>query len=196
MRAKVKIELGDYLPMSSSSWCKNLTVLDVIRERGSVRRYEDRSIPTEAMEQVLEAARLGQSAANRQPWEFVVVVGKDTKKKIASASESFVAEATAVIVCIAHPENCGHVGSLDSFLVDVAIAVENMALVSWELGLGSCWIGAYDEEEIRQILNIPENLRVASLLTLGYPAEKPEPQAIRNRRKSLSQIVHYEKYKK
>ena len=173
-----------------------MTVLDVIRERGSVREYEDRSISGDVLDQVLEAARLAQSAGNRQPWEFIVVQGKDMKKKLASASESFVAEAAVAIVCIAHPENCGHVGPLESFLVDVAIAVENIALVSWELGLGSCWIGAYDEKKIKQILSIPENLKVVSLLTLGYPAEKPESQTIRNRRKSLLQIIHYEKYTK
>lgn len=171
-----------------------MVVLDVIKERGSVRRYEDRPIAEEILKQVLEAARLAQSAGNRQPWEFVVIQGKDMKKKLASAAEPFAAEAAAVIVCIAHPENCGHVGPMDSFLVDVAIAVENMALVSWELGLGSCWIGAYDEEQIKQLLGIPENLSVVSLLTLGYPAEKPATQTIRQRRKPLTQIIHYEKY--
>jgi nitroreductase len=170
--------------------------MDVIRERGSVRRYEDRPISKDLLEQVLEAARLAQSAANRQPWEFVVIQKKDMKKKLASISESFVDGAAAVIVCIANPENCGHVGSLDSYLVDVAIAVENMALVSWELGLGSCWIGAYDEEKVRQLLGIPENLRVASLLSLGYPMEKPASQTTRQRRKQLAQIIHHEKYAK
>ena len=173
-----------------------MTVLDVIRERGSVRRYEDRSIPKDVLGKVLEAARLAQSAANRQPWEFVVIQKRDIKRKLASASEMFVGEAAAVIACIAHPENCGHVGSLDSFLVDVAIAVENMALVSWELGLGSCWIGAYDEDKVKQLLGIPESLRVVSLLSLGYPAEKPASQTIRQRRKPLAQIIHYEKYTK
>lgn len=171
-----------------------MTVLDVIRERGSIRRYEDRSIPKDVMDKVLEAARLAQSAGNRQPWEFIVVQEKDVKKKLASAAsnQSLVDEAAAVIVCIAHPENCGHVGSLDSFLVDVAIAVENMALVSWEMALGSCWIGAYNEEKVKQLLDIPKNLPVVSLFTLGYPAEKQASK----RRKPMEQIVHYEKYAK
>lgn len=173
-----------------------MTVLDVIRERGSVRKYEDRPIPENVMKEVFEAARLAQSAANRQPWEFVVVQAKEIKKKLASASESFVAEATAAIVCVAHPENCGHVGPLDSYLVDVAIAVENMALVSWELGLGSCWIGSYDEDKIKVLLGIPENLRIVSLLTMGYPAEKPANQIVRQRRKPLTQMIHHEKYMK
>jgi len=173
-----------------------LTVLDIIRERGSVRRYEDRSIPKDVLEEVLEAARLAQSAANRQPWEFVVIQKEDMKKKLALVSEKFVDEAAAVVACVAHPENCGHVGSLDSYLVDVAIAVENMALVSWELGLGSCWIGAYDEDKVKQLLGIPGGLRVVSLLSLGYPVEKPASQTIRQRRKLLAQIIHYEKYAK
>ena len=170
-----------------------MTVLDVIRERGSVREYEDRLVPDDVMQQVFEAARLAQSAGNRQPWEFIVVREKDLKNKLAS---SFVGEAPVVIVCVAHPENCGHVGTLDSYLVDIAIAVENMALVSWELGLGSCWIGSYDEDKIKRLLGIPENLRVVSLLTMGYPAEKPPNQIVRQRRKPSTQIIHYEKYVK
>jgi len=170
-----------------------LTVLDVIRERGSVKKYEDRPIPEDILKEVFEAARLAQSAENRQPWEFVVVREKEMKKKLASG---FVGEAPVVIVCVAHPENCGHVGPLASYLVDVAIAVENMALVSWELGLGSCWIGAYDEEKVKELLGIPKNLKVVSLLTLGYPAEKPANQIIRQRRKPLTQIIHHEKYMK
>ena len=167
--------------------------MDVIRERGSVKKYEDRPIPEHIMKEVFEAARLAQSAENRQPWEFVVVREKEMKEKLALG---FVGEAPVVIVCVAHPENCGHVGPLPSYLVDVAIAVENMALVSWELGLGSCWIGAYDEENVKELLNIPKNLKVVSLLTLGYPAEKPANQMMRQRRKPLTQIIHYEKYMK
>jgi nitroreductase len=170
-----------------------LTVLDIIKERGSVRKYEDRPVPEDIVKEVLEAARLAQSAENRQPWEFIVVREKNVKKKLAS---DFVGEAPVVIVCVAHPENCGHVGSSPSYLVDVAIAVENMALVSWELGLGSCWIGAYDEEKVKELLGVPKDLKAVSLLTLGYPAEKPADQMIRQRRKPLTQIIHHEKYTK
>jgi nitroreductase len=170
-----------------------LTVLDVIRDRRSIRKYEDRKIPKNLLDQVLEAARLAQSAGNKQPWEFVLVSEKTLKNKLAA---SFVGESAVVIVCIAHPENCGHVGFSDSFLVDVAIAIENMALVSWELGLGSCWIGHYDEEKVKNLLNIPKNLKVVSLLSLGFPKEKINKKMIKNNKKSLSQIIHFEKYKK
>lgn len=169
-----------------------MSVLEVIRERGSIRSYQDRDIPEDVMEKILEAGRLAQSAGNRQPWEFVVVEGEELKRKLAEVAnnQGFVGEAAAVIVCVADPENCGHVGSLDSFLVDVGIAMENMALVSWENGLGSCWIGAYHERKLKDLLGIPENLRVVSILTLGYPAEEPSPK----KRKDLDQIVHHEKY--
>lgn len=169
-----------------------MSVLDVIKERGSIRRYKRQSIPEEVMRKILEAGRLAQSAKNSQPWEFVIVKGEELKRPLSEAAnnQSFVGEASTIIVCVADPENCGHVGSLDSFLVDAAIAVENMALVSWENGIGSCWIGAYDEKKVKDLLEIPEKLRVVSLLTLGYPAEGTPPK----KRKSLDQIVHHENY--
>jgi nitroreductase len=169
-----------------------VAVLDVIKERSSIRKYRDQDIPDETMEKILEAGRLAQSAKNKQPWEFIVVEGEELKRKLSEAAKNqdFVSEATAVIVCVVDPKNCGHVGPMDSFLVDAAIAVENMALVSWENGLGSCWIGAYHESKVKALIEIPENLKVASILTLGYPAEKPSPKE----RKNLHQIVHHEKY--
>ncbi|MFW6111271.1 MAG: nitroreductase family protein [Thermoproteota archaeon] len=170
-----------------------MSVLEIIRKRGSIRSYQSKSIPEEVMEKVLEAGRLAQSAGNRQPWEFIVVEGEELKKELAKAcnNQAFVGEAASVLVCVVDPENCGHVGAMDSFLVDAAIAVENMALVSWENGVGSCWIGAYDEKRIKKLLNIPRELKVASILTLGYPAEEPSFKE----RKKLDQIVHHEKYK-
>lgn len=153
-----------------------LSVLDVIRERGSVRRYEDRPIPNDELLKILEAAALAQSAANRQPWQFIVVTDPAMKERLVEAArnQSFVSEAAAVIVCLAKPGESAKVGPFDSFLVDLAIAVENMALTAWDLGIGSCWIGAFSEEKVKRLLGIPEDLRVVSLLTLGYPAEKPK----------------------
>lgn len=172
-------------------------VLDVIRERGSIRKYKDRMIPPDVLLKILEAARLAQSAANRQPWEFIVVTDKALKGRLMTEAHrperppvAHVGSAVAVIVCLGNPKECRPVGPFEGFLVDVSIAIENMALVAWELGVGSCWIGAFDEEKVKNILGIPEELRVVSLLTLGYPDEAPRPKT----RKSLEEIVHYERY--
>lgn len=169
-----------------------MSVLDVIRSRGSIRRYEDKSIPRDVLLKILEAARLAQSAANRQPWEFIVVTDPSIKSKLVKASrnQGFVGEAAAVIVCLADPSRSARVGPFQGFLIDLAIAIENMALTAWDLGIGSCWIGAFDEDMVREILNVPSRLRVVSLLTLGYPAESPRPKI----RRPLDEIVHYERY--
>lgn len=170
----------------------DLSVLDVIKNRGSIRRYKDRPIPKDKMLKILEAARLAQSAANRQPWQFIVVTNPSMKRKLvyAAGDQSFVGEAAAVVVCLANPEESAKVGSFNGFLIDLAIAIENMALTAWDLDIGSCWIGAFNEEKVKELLDVPENLRVVSLLTLGYPGEKPRA----NPRRKLRQIIHYEKY--
>jgi len=169
-----------------------MSVLDVIRSRGSIRRYEDKPIPRDTLMKILEAARLAQSAANRQPWEFIVVTDPSIKNRLVKAArnQGFVGEAAVVIVCLADPSKSARVGSFQGFLIDLAIAIENMALTAWDLGVGSCWIGAFDENMVKEILDIPSGLRVVSLLTLGYPAEQPRPKI----RRSLDEIVHYEKY--
>jgi len=169
-----------------------LSVLDVIKARGSIRSYKDKPIPKQALLDILEAARMAQSADNRQPWEFIVLTDPATKKRLvqAAGNQAFVGEAAAVIVCLANPEESASVGPFEGFLIDLAIAIENMALTAWDLGIGSCWIGAYDEEKVKELLDVSRNLRVVSLLTLGYPDEEPGPKY----RKDLDEIVHYEKY--
>jgi len=169
-----------------------LSVLELIKKRGSVRKYKDEPIPQDNLLKVLEAARLAQSAANRQPWQFVVVMDKEIKDKLADVAhlpdrprQSSIETAAVVIICLAEPEK-----SAKWFLVDLAIAIENMALTAWDLGIGSCWIGAFVEANVKRLLNIPNNLQVVSLLTLGYADEEPRPK----NRKALEEIIHYENY--
>jgi len=167
-------------------------VLETIRNRGSIRRYRRQPIRGEDLDKILEAARLSQSAGNRQPWEFVVVDDSEMKNRLVdvAGNQEFVAEAGAVIVCLADPSTSAKVGPFEGYLIDVAIAIENMVLTAWDLGIGSCWIGAYSEPGLKRLLGIPDKLRVASLLTLGYPAEKPAVK----RRKRLEEIVHRNRY--
>ena len=169
-----------------------LSVLDTIKERGSIRKYKDEPIAKNKLMEVLEAARFAQSAANRQPLEFIVVTDPTIKKKLVEAArgQSFVGESAAVIVCLADPNRSAKVGPFDGFLIDSAIAVENMVLTAWDIGLGSCWIGAFNEERVKELLGIPMQLRVVSLLTLGYPDERPRAK----NRKELDEIIRYEKY--
>ena len=169
-----------------------MSVLDVVKNRGSIRRYKAKSVPMAELLKVAESAQFAQSAANRQPWQLVLVTDAAMKKKLVEAARNqvFVGEAGAVVVCLANPGESARVGPFEGFLIDLAIAIENMALVSWDLGMGSCWVGAFNEQSVKELLGVPESLRVVSLLTLGYPDEKPRPK----NRKPLSEILHYERY--
>ncbi len=174
-----------------------MPVLDLIRDRGSIRLYKDKQIPESDLLKVLEAARLAPSAANRQPWQFIIVTDKKIKDQVADIAhlperprQNSILTAPAVIICLSDPAVSAIVGSLNGFQIDLALAVENMILTAWDLGIGSCCIGAFKEDDIKKLLGIPQNLRVVCLLTLGYADESPRPK----NRKSLNEIIYYEMY--
>ncbi|TET72457.1 MAG: nitroreductase, partial [Candidatus Aminicenantes bacterium] len=154
-----------------------MKVLDVIQKRRSVRKYKEDPIPEKDLMRVLEAARLAPSGKNFQPWKFIIVKDKTLKEKLAQASagQFFMAEAPIIIVGCGFPDNCyAHMGRyMKSWSVDVTIALEHLILQAQEEGLGTCWIGSFEEEEVKAILNIPENVKVLALTPLGYPDEIP-----------------------
>jgi nitroreductase len=170
-----------------------MDVMEAIRLRQSVRSYQDKPVEEEKLKSILEAGRLAPSASNRQEWRYVVVKDKETRQKLAKAArgQSFVAEASVVIACCAETDNhlmrCGQL----SYPIDLAISIDHMTLKAVEEGLGTCWVGAFNEEEVKKILGIPEKIRVVELLPLGYPTS---PAAKEKSRKSLAEIVMPEKW--
>ncbi len=169
-----------------------MSVLQVIKKRQSIRRYKEDLIPEEALLRVVEAARLAPSGKNLQPWKFIIVRDKVLKEKLASASagQFFIAKAPVIIVGCGFPDNCyARMGRyMKSWPVDVTIALEHLILQAQEEGLGTCWIGSFEEEEVKAILNIPRNVRVLALTPLGYPDETPPFR----KRKSLDKIISYD----
>jgi len=170
-----------------------MTVMDAIRTRKSVRSYLDKAVEDDKLKLVLEAGMLAPSASNRQEWRFVVVREREARKKLAEAAggQAFVGEAPVLIVACA--ETNGHVMMCGQqcYPIDVAIALDHMTLAAVAVGLGTCWIGMFDEKKVKQILHIPEELRVVELLPLGYPAD---PAAVAKKRLPLSEIVRYERW--
>ena len=164
-----------------------MDVMTAITGRRSIRAYEPRDIEEEKLSSILEAGRLAPSARNMQEWKFVVVRDPDTKKKLvpAAKNQAFVGEAAVVIAACAvdtqHVMTCGQL----CYPIDVAISVDHMSLKAWEEGIGSCWIGAFYEDKVKEILGIPQSVRVVSMLTLGYPKDTPPPRP----RKPLQDIV-------
>ena len=172
-----------------------MDVMEAIKKRYSVRSYQDHAVETEKLESILEAARLAPSASNRQEWRFVVIQDKNIRQRLMQAAkdQAFVGQAPVVIAACAkadsHVMTCGQ----QCYPIDVAIAIEHMALKATEEGLGTCWIGAFYEDKVKEILGIPEkDIRIVALLTLGYPVKlRPNPKD----RLRLKEIVMYEKWR-
>ena len=168
-----------------------MNVIDAIKTRKSVRQYLDKPIEDEKLATLLEAGRLSPSASNRQEWRFVVVRNPIMMKQLAEAAnrQTFVGEAPAVIVACAktdgHIMKCGQ----SCYPIDVAIALDHITLTAVELGLGTCWIGAFDEKRVKEILGIPDKIRVVALMPIGYPTD---PSIKDKNRLPFDTIVKYE----
>lgn len=149
-----------------------MNVIDAIKKRNSVRNFVDKPIEEMKLRDVLEAGRVAPSAKNRQEWRFIVVKDREVRRKIVEAAkgQSFVGEAPVIIVACAIDDGyvmtCGQL----SYPIDVAIALDHISLAAVELGLGTCWIGAFYEDKIKEILGIPNGVRVVDLMPIGYPA--------------------------
>jgi nitroreductase len=167
-----------------------MELMEAIRSRRSIRSFEPKPIEPEKLRAVLEAGRLAPSASNRQEWRFVAVTDADKRQQLARIAngQAFVGEAAAVIVACA--TECQHVMACGQYAypIDVAIAVDHLTLKAVEEGLGTCWIGAFQEEDVKNLLGIPDHVRVVALLPIGYPARVPGPTY----RKELDEIVSYE----
>lgn len=146
------------------------------------------------MKEVLSAARLAPSANNAQPWKFVIVRDEELKRKLvqACAGQKFIAEAPIVIVGCGFPDDAYATagGYMNSFVMDVTIAMDHLILAATSLGLGTCWIAAFKEEKVKEILGIPPDVRVVALTPLGYPDEVPAKTS----RKDLAELICYDRF--
>lgn len=170
-----------------------MDVMEAIKKRFSVRCYQDRPVEDQKLKSIIEAARLAPSAKNLQEWRFIIVKDETTRKHLmkAAKNQTFVAEAPIVIACCAVTDNhvmtCGQL----CYPIDVAIAIEHMVLKATEEGLGTCWVGAFYEDQVKDILGIPKEIPIVELLTLGYMRE-PYPR--HKDRLSFEEIVMYERW--
>ena len=144
-------------------------------------------MPEDKLQAVLEAGRAAPSAGNRQNWKFVVVKDQAIREKLVDAAngQSFVGRAPVVIVC------CAPDPSLKWHMVDVAIAIDHMTLAAHSLGLGTCWVGAFNEAKVKDTLGIPDQVKIVQMLPLGIPAASGTPKP----RKGLEQIVVYDSWR-
>ncbi len=166
-----------------------MDVLDAIKKRRSVRHYSAEAVPEGALSRVLEAGRVAPSAMNYQPWHFVVVKDAEMRKKLSGGKfAKFLQECPVVIV------GCGDTKkSPEWHTVDVTIALQNMVTQATSEGLGTCWIGSFDENAVKEALDVPEHYSVEAMLALGYPDEKPRGE---RKTKSLDEITSIDTFMK
>ena len=173
-----------------------MDVLEAIKGRRSIRAFKKQELPSSTIERLLEAARWAPSAGNVQPWEFVVAKLPQTKQNLSLAAygQRDIEESSAVIVVCADEkraaESYGERGKTLYCHQDTAAAIQNILLSAHSLGLGSCWIGAFKEEQVRKIINAPKDVKPVAIIPVGYADEKPEPR----RRRSLGEIAHQETF--
>ena len=165
-----------------------MSLVDVLLSRRSVRNYEKREIPKDVLDRILEAGRQAPSAANRQPYHFVVLTDHEIKEELSNGLFNRFIKDSAVTIA-----GCANTGAILTgkwAVVDTSIALQNMVIAAWAMGVGSCWIGNFKEEKVRQLLNIPDRWKVVALVSFGYPAEQPQPK----RKKPIEEIVSYNKF--
>jgi len=166
-----------------------MDVMEAIRTRRSIRAYKPDPVPEEKLMACLEAARLAPSAGNRQPWLFIVVRDPQVKEKLREAYGAEWFYQAPVIICACGSPDCAWTRSDGKCYcdVDVTIAMDHLILEAWEQGLGTCWIGAFDAEKVKEVLDIPEDYEPIAMTPLGFPAEQPAPKP----RKPLEEIVRF-----
>ncbi len=173
-----------------------MDIFQVIRDRRSIRKYKDLPVEQEKLEQLLDAARLAPSWKNMQCWRFLVL--KD-REKILTLLDAFpddnpgkkaLAMAPVVVVVCADPIDSGIENGIEYYIADTAIAFQQFCLAAHALGLGTCWMGWYDEDLIKKAFAIPEMIRVVGVTPLGYPDQEPKPRP----RKELAEIAYFNEW--
>ena len=162
---------------------------DVVRNRLSIRHYKPDPVPEATLQRILEAGRLAPSAKNLQPWKFIVITDPEVRRQLVPAcrGQEFVGAAPVVVcACAVESEAWGGMGGYwSAAAVDVTIALEHIILAAAAEGLGTCWVGAFIEEEVRKVLAIPDGVKPVALTPIGHPAREAKPRS----RKPLADIV-------
>ncbi len=173
-----------------------MSFLELAQKRYSVRKYKDISLSKELVMKVLEAGRIAPSAVNAQPWYFIVVQDKQVLERVASTyKKDWLKQAPVIIViCGDHNLSWRRKDSKDLCDIDTAIAIDHMTLAATDLGLGTCWVCAFDAERCSEIFNLPEHVEPIALLPLGYPADEVDIGRHEFKRKKLEEIVFWDSF--
>jgi nitroreductase len=161
--------------------------IEALKGRRSIRSYEDKSVPRELLEEIIDTARLAPTANNFQPWEFIVVTDPDMRAKLADLTDygKFIAQSGACVVVFAK--------DVKRYIEDGSAATENILIAAHALGLGACWVAGYKKdyaEPVRELLGAPAGLKLVALVAVGYPAGTVEAHG----KRPLADVLHWEKF--
>lgn len=175
--------------------------MDLVKHRSSVRKYDARQVRREDINECLEAARLAPSACNSQPWQFIIVDNPELKSRLCKAMLSgiysmntFINDAPVLVVVVTDKTKwlvkvCNAVRNTKVYLIDIGIACEHFILRAAELGIGTCWLGWFNEKQVKKALDIPRSKRVDVIISMGYPELNYRPPD--KARKTISEISQY-----
>jgi nitroreductase len=173
-----------------------MSLSDAIIKRRSIRTYKKQELPQATVEKLLEAARQAPSAGNVQPWEFVVAKTQKIKEASSNAAygqNSLLEASVIIVVCVDEKraaESYGQRGKTLYCIQDTAAAIQNILLTACSLELGTCWIGAFKEAEVKKAIKAPKEMRPVALIPVGFPNESPKAKL----RRPLTEIVHWETF--
>jgi len=167
--------------------------IEAIRKRRSIRKYEETPVSDEQINQVLETARYAASWANKQGWQIMVVKDPAMRAKVsevleANPAQKAVATAPVLLVVCMDPSASGVMKGKDYYMADAGILMDHLMLEAGELGLGTVFIGMFDEDGVRAVLGVPEQYRIVGLTPLGVPTKEPKERP----RNELDDFVHWE----
>jgi nitroreductase len=167
-----------------------MSILDIAKKRYSVRSYLEKEVERDKLVQILEAGRIAPSAVNYQPIHLLVITDQKEKEKVAEAypRDWFKKAPVIIVACGDHSKSWKRNDGKDHCDIDVAIAIDHMTLAATDLGLGTCWVCAFDAKRCHEILELPENLEVVALLPLGYPTGERSNEI---KRQSLEEFVSW-----
>jgi nitroreductase len=172
------------------------TFLELAKKRYSVRIYLDKQVEKEKLMYVLEAGRVAPSAANFQPWHFVVISDDEMRKKIGTTYNRrwFMKSPVIIIICGDHQVSWKRSDGKDHCDIDISITTDHMTLAAAEMDLGTCWVCNFDSKRASEILNLPPHIEPIVYLSLGYPEKAEEKRSTHLARKKIEEIVHWDQF--
>jgi nitroreductase len=168
-----------------------MSFLSLAKDRWSVRSFEQRPVSEEHMKQILEAGHVAPTACNYQPQRIYIAKSEEARQKLASVCRCTFGAPVILVVCYDRTRDWKNklLPGYESGETDAAIVCTHMMLEAWELGVGSCWVGYFNPEQVAQVLGLPENVQVCALLPMGYPAEDAKPLPLHSQFRPAEEIV-------